>query len=183
MTERARDKDGKRQEREGERQQVETHRGPQAGGTERQAEREREAETQREGERKRERQRTNKGQGGRWEQVSKGRGRDRDGQRPADVKQRKQLQTNGRRQSVTLWCLSRLSDPLAHVRPRGTSSALTYPPPQHVAGLHIQDTPRPPTSACVSPLGKSRPHVCPEAQAPSVCPPISAHFLDCLSSQ
>lgn len=102
MTERARDKDGKRQKREGERQQVETHRGPQAGGTERQAEREREAETQREGERKRERQRTNKGQGGRWEQVSKGRGRDRDGQRPADVKQRKQLRTDGRRQSVTL---------------------------------------------------------------------------------
>lgn len=51
MTERARDKDGKRQEREGERQQVETHRGPQAGGTERQVEREREAETQRERER------------------------------------------------------------------------------------------------------------------------------------
>lgn len=67
--------------------------------------------------------------------------------------------------------------------PEGRALPSPTPPPQHVAGLHIQDTPRPPTSACVSPLGKSRPHVCPEAQAPSVCPPISAHFLDCLSSQ
>lgn len=80
--------------------------------------------------------------------------------------------------------------PVEAVRPPGPRQAQRDelcphlpPTPQHVAGLRIQDTPRPPTSAYVSLLGKSRPHVCPEAQAPSVCPPISAHFLDCLSSQ
>lgn len=95
MTERARDKDGKRQEREGKRETAGRGTRRTAGRRDRETEGERKGsrDTERGREKERKAAEKQKGQEGRWEQVGKGRGRDRDGQRQADMKQRKQLQT------------------------------------------------------------------------------------------
>lgn len=151
-----------RRGRERERQQVEAHGGQQEGGTERQKERGREAETQREGERKKERQWRNRKD---KRTLGTGRQRTRERQRWSETGRRETAKAVADRDGGDRASLSDARQgcqiPWPHVRPRGTSSALTYPSPQHVAVLGIQDTTRPPTSACVSLLGKSCHHVCP----------------------